>query len=284
MAFLGVGRQECFGNGQDDAQVGDGVNVEVVLAEGEGIDFAEGHDPVVGVVVSEWVGGGVRGQVKGRGVGSGAHVGGDVACEVLEYTGGLGFPKETCGEVVEGVVPPDDHVGGEGVVEFELVESGGHVSFGEVDVGGEQLEKVVDAFVLDVSVEGGEVDVAGVHEEAEFIRFLFEGQGKYGDGGAPTGNTGVVVGEEDLGAAKGVNFRGYNGGLGVGGGVVGEVAGFRGRCPLGAVSLGEQDADVGGGARGSKLGDGLGEDGSLGAPALGVATMWGSRSGLKRRS
>ena len=36
---------------------------------------------------------------------------GDVSCYLLEYLGGLCLPKEAGGEVIEGVLPLDDHIG-----------------------------------------------------------------------------------------------------------------------------------------------------------------------------
>ena len=80
---------------------------------------------------------------------------------------------------------------------------------------------------------GGEIDVAGVDEETEFIRLLLEREGEDGDGGAPLGNAGVIVGQEDLGTAEGGDFLGDNRGVGVGGGVIGEVERLGGGCPLG---------------------------------------------------
>ena len=108
-----------------------------------------------------------------EGGGEMAQVVGDVACDELENPWGLGFAKEAGGVVVESVAPGDDHVRGHGVVEEELVEAGGHVRFGEVLVGGKECIEVVDVLIADVGVGGGEVDVTGVNEEAEFVRAFF---------------------------------------------------------------------------------------------------------------
>ena len=193
------------------------------------------------------MGDGVRWELEGGRVGLGAEVSGDMSGDVLEDAGCLCFAKKAGGEIVKGVVPADHDVGCQGFVEFELVEARRHVGFGEVYVGSEVVEEVVDAFVGDVGVLGGEVDVAGVDEEAESIRLLLEGEGKDGDGGAPLGDAGGIIGKEDLGAAEGGDFLSDNRGVGVGGGVIGEVEGFGGGRPLWAVALGEEATDIGGG-------------------------------------
>ena len=55
------------------------------------------------------------------------------------------------------------------------MEACGHVGFGEVNVLGKEFEELLDAFIVDVGVLGGEVDVSGVHQEAELLAFVFEG-------------------------------------------------------------------------------------------------------------
>ena len=60
MAFKGWGGLEGLGDSEDNAE-GEGGNVEVVEGKGCVIQGTKGHDPVVGVIVGEGVGGGVRG-------------------------------------------------------------------------------------------------------------------------------------------------------------------------------------------------------------------------------
>ena len=84
---------------------------------------------------------GVRWEVGGEWLA--AEVFGEVAGDMLEDAWCLGFAEEAGGEVVEGVLPADHHIGGEGVVEGDLVEAGCHVSFGQVNVGGKEGKEVV---------------------------------------------------------------------------------------------------------------------------------------------
>ena len=96
---------------------------------------------------------------------------------MLEDTWGLSFSKEAGGEIIEVVSPGYYHIRIVGVVKFQLVKTGCHISLVKLHVLGYEGGEGWEGFILNGGVDSGDIEISGVHQEAPLVRsFLFEGE------------------------------------------------------------------------------------------------------------